>query len=839
MTLRAKAFVTTGVVLTILVFALYLSSQAILLHTFANLEERQARGNMRHALDELQETLSTLDSKASDWADWDDTYAFVVDHNRAFIRSNIQDATFTGLRLNLLLFLDSAGRMVYGKAFDLETQRGVPLPRGIEGYLTRRSPLVRRNPAKGSVTGAIVLPQGPMLIAARPILTSQKKGPVRGTLIMGRSLDEREIDRLRANTHLSLTLHQANDMHLPPDLQAARGDLLKGMSVAFRPLGSNEMAEYAVVHDVNGRVALFLRATEPRAIYAKGKMAVQYFIWLLFASGLVVCAVLVFGQERVVLTRLSLLSKDVTGIAATGDLSARVSEAGRDELSRLGSTINEMLKSLQSYQRERDEAQEALRRAHGELEARVLQRTAELAAANQGLQAEIIERHRAEDALRTSEQRFRALIENGSDVVTLLDTDGVILYYSPSIKRILGYSEEDLVGAEAFALVHPEDAERVRNTFAAILDAQETEVTLHYRFRHQDGSWRHLESRGRNGLGDPAVRAIVVNSRDITQRVQAEEELARLQQEFQQAQKMEVVGRLASGVAHDFNNALMPIMTYGHLLFERLDPADPLHRYAEQIVKTAERAASLPRQLLAFSRKQVLQPTVLNLDALIGDMAKMLRRLIGEDVLLTVTSSDVLGQVLADPGQIEQVITNLAVNARDAMPQGGTLTLETANADVDTASPRLRDGIPPGRYVILTASDTGCGMDRETQARIFEPFFTTKEAGRGTGLGLSTVYGIVTQSGGHIRVESEVGRGTTFRIYLPRVDDAEDATTEPEQEVATGGSEVILLGPYETGDPGTAGIDTLEQLAQVPGSFSGYLWTNKIELIGPAAKALK
>jgi two-component system, cell cycle sensor histidine kinase and response regulator CckA len=267
-----------------------------------------------------------------------------------------------------------------------------------------------------------------------------------------------------------------------------------------------------------------------------------------------------------------------------------------------------------------------------------------------------------------------------------------------------------------------------------------------------------------------------------------------LEARLRQSQKMEAVGRLAGGVAHDFNNLLTVITGYSERLLMGLADDDPLRKGAEAIKRSADRAASLTQQLLAFSRRQIMATKVLDLNTVVANMNKLLQRLIGEDVELVTRPASDLGRIKADPNQIEQVIMNLAVNSRDAMPQGGTLTIETSNVMLDKAYAARHLGLQPGPYVVLAVTDTGCGMDQETQSHLFEPFFTTKEQGKGTGLGLSTTYGIVKQSGGYIWVESEVGRGSTFRIYLPRIEEASDAASlVAEVRSAPHGSETILL----------------------------------------------
>jgi signal transduction histidine kinase len=293
--------------------------------------------------------------------------------------------------------------------------------------------------------------------------------------------------------------------------------------------------------------------------------------------------------------------------------------------------------------------------------------------------------------------------------------------------------------------------------------------------------------KGRSGGLDVRVRRALQEAQERTDRRRAEELL-------RQAQKMEAIGRLAGGVAHDFNNLLTVINGYAQLMMGQLPAQNPLYGNAEEILKAGERAASLTRQLLAFSRKQVLAPAVLNLNLIVSQVEKMLRRLIGEDIRLVAALDPTLGSVRADAGQIEQVLLNLAVNARDAMPIGGRLTLETANVTLDENYAEQHPGIKPGPHVMLAVSDTGIGMDKDTQSHLFEPFFTTKEQGKGTGLGLSTVFGIVKQSEGSIWVYSELGKGTTFKVYLPRVDqDAPSSIGSADKGRSLRGTETILL----------------------------------------------
>ena len=384
---------------------------------------------------------------------------------------------------------------------------------------------------------------------------------------------------------------------------------------------------------------------------------------------------------------------------------------------------------------------------------------------------DVTERRAAEEELRVREEHFRSLIENASDVICVLTPDGTSLYESPSVERVLGWKPEEIVGQENFAFRHPDDAERADAAFAAIL-AGEVVPPMELRLRHRDGRWRIVETVGR--LREQEGRPVVIlNYRDVTERRELEEQLLH-------AQKLEAVGRLAGGVAHDFNNLLTAIGGYAEFLIAGFDADDPRREDALEIARASTRAAALTGQLLAFSRRQVLRPEVLDVGHVLDGLENLLSRLLGAHVTLT-TSAQPGCFVEADRGQLEQVITNLAVNARDAMPGGGRLSLEARTIERD------------GAYVELTVADTGHGMDAETLSHIFEPFFTTKSKDEGTGLGLATVYGIVTQSGGDVLVTSEPDAGSTFRVLLPLCGGAVTTPDEPAPEPVSRGAETILL----------------------------------------------
>lgn len=405
---------------------------------------------------------------------------------------------------------------------------------------------------------------------------------------------------------------------------------------------------------------------------------------------------------------------------------------------------------------------------------------------------------RSREALRASREQYRDLVELAPEGI-FIQAEGRFAYANEAMARILGAARpEDLLGREVVDFVREDYRDLVRERTRQLREERHAVPLVAQVWLRTDGTPVDVEvvAAPVDWEGKPGAQVFV---RDVSARLAAERARRNLEEQLRHAQKMEAVGRLASGVAHDFNNVLTVINGYAQAALERLPPADPLRRDLEEVLRAGERAAALTRQLLTFSRKAPASPVPLDLNAVLAGMEKFLRRLIGSDVEIVSRPAPNLGRVMADPGQIEQVIMNLALNARDAMPKGGTLMLETARVELGAEAAERHLDLSPGPHAVLSVSDTGVGMDRETLARIFEPFFTTKGPGEGTGLGLSIVWAIVREAGGGIWVYSEPGKGTTFKIYFPEAKEAAGAagTSVEAAPALPRGTETVLVAEDE------------------------------------------
>jgi two-component system, cell cycle sensor histidine kinase and response regulator CckA len=416
--------------------------------------------------------------------------------------------------------------------------------------------------------------------------------------------------------------------------------------------------------------------------------------------------------------------------------------------------------------------------------------------AYQSIGEDISDRKRAEEAFRGENIRAQLYLDLAGVVFVALDTDGTVTLANRKACEVLGYAEGEIVGTNWFDHYLPERLrEGVSEVSRKLLCGEIEPVEYHENPVLTRGGEERLIAWHNTALRDDegAIAGLLSSGEDITDRKQAEEEREQLEGQLRQAQKMEAIGQLAGGVAHDFNNLLQAMLGYGEIALNGVEGDSSVHADIEEVLKAGHRAKTLVRQLLAFSRRQVLEMQDVDLNLLIGDLMKMIRRVIGEHITLEVISGHELGVVRADAGQLEQILMNLCVNARDAMPEGGTITIETENVLIDDMYADTHPWVEPGRYVLTSVTDTGCGMDEETIGSIFEPFFTTKEVGEGTGLGLSTVYGLVKQHLGVVHAYSELDRGTSFKVYLPVIERSAAAVGDKIEGPVVGGSETILL----------------------------------------------
>ena len=399
---------------------------------------------------------------------------------------------------------------------------------------------------------------------------------------------------------------------------------------------------------------------------------------------------------------------------------------------------------------------------------------------------DITERKRADQVLRASEARFRQLIENATDIIAVVDANGLLQFQSPSAYRVLGYEPEDLIGRPIMEFIHPEDHGLAKQGLQRALSGTVVPVPVDYRIRHRDGTWRIFQSIGRGMTDGQGVKSVVVNSRDIT-------ETRRLEEQFRESQKMEAIGTLAGGIAHDFNNILTGIIGYTEFAKMEMAANPAIAEELEAVLHAARRAAALVRQILAFSRREAHQRQVLQLRHIVQEVFKLLRATIPATIDFTLTLAGDTPSVLADATQIHQVIMNLGTNAEHAMRgRPGRLSVTLQRCELDAKLAAAHAGLRPGTYALLTVADTGCGMDAATMARIFEPFFTTKPVGEGTGLGLAAVHGIMQSHDGVVAVESQPGAGTTFRLYFPAHADETERASATEGEIPRGQGERIL-----------------------------------------------
>ncbi len=567
------------------------------------------------------------------------------------------------------------------------------------------------------------------------------------------------------------------------DLAVKRGEALESLLAQVPPLSGwhPALAESSASVDRIDRELKELLQEEDRLLeqrWAQARKVIRHDYYVIAGGALIVPVAAVaamFLFAAAIARRVQVLEHNAQRLAQ-GRAIAPV-RLGRDEIGRLEQSVSAAAGLLADREK-------ALRDSAVQLEERVQRRTAELA-------AEVTERTRAEEELAEINQRLQAIIDASPLAIMRIDLQGRVQSWNRAAEEMSGYKAEEVLGRQLPGGTN--DAPTLSDERLAAIARGEALNGAELSRQRKDGSIMYLRlwtAPLHNAAGE--VRGEIAVAADFT-------EQRRLEEQFIQAQKMEAIGRLAGGAAHDFNNVITVISGYGQILLDAVADILPLKEAAQEVLKASDRAAALASQLLVFSRRQVIQPQVLDVNEVVSNLQRMLSRLIGEDVELKTMLSPDLGLVRADPGQLEQVIVNLALNARDAMPNGGRLTIETANVQLDEASARTH-GVASGSYIMLAVTDTGSGMTAEIRSHLFEPFYTTKERGKGTGLGLSTVYGIVKQHGGEIFVYSEPDRGSTFKIYFPQVvEAASPAAAEAVSVPLPRGSETVLVVEDEEG----------------------------------------
>jgi len=718
-----------------LVGGLFAVSWFVLMRGFTNIEEDFASQNLGRASSALYNELEILDRTTSEYASWDQTYAYLRGKNPSYIKTEFPTSTFVQLRVNFVIILSNSGQQLFYKGFDLVGSEQARPPGGLEAHLPSGSLLTSHKDESGRAAGILMLPSGPVLIDSRPVLTSNSKGPIAGTIIMARLLDSNEIRRLSEMVHMAIEIERLDNSQLPPDVRLTASAISRQHRIVTRTFDRESLAAYTTLNDIYGKPALILRILMPRKIYQQGRASLLQFLLLLLAAALVFGAVTLYLLQRAVVSRIANLTENITRIGASGDLSARLAVTGQDEIAYLGDAINAMLEDLERTQLDRHEG-------------------------------------------RT---RLSVMMDKMPAVLWTTDTELRFTSGMGAGLEALGLRAQEMEGKSLFEYFHTDDPEFIAiAAHRKALAGQSVTYEIDWQKHVFDSHVQPLKG------SDGQLLGVIGVALDITDR-------KHLADQLRVSQKMQAVGELAGGVAHDFNNLLMIVKGHAEMLLDRIDSSSARHNL-EQIQSATERAATLTRQLLAFSRKQVLQPKVLDLNDVVAGMIKMFARVIGENIDLAFLPGSKLAPVKADPGQMEQVLLNLVVNARDAMPDGGRLTIETCNVELDSVSASQHPVMEAGSYVMLIVTDTGCGMDAGTQARIFEPFFTTKGQGKGTGLGLATVYGVVKQSGGFIWVYSEVNHGSTFKIYLPQVNaNLERGAPEKTSAATHPGTETILF----------------------------------------------
>lgn len=752
MRLGAKVVLTTAAIFFGLITVLFLISQVVLLGSFRKLEEDDAGRNVERVFSALNEEMKALSSTTRDWAAWDDTYLFVKNRGKAYINSNLTGESLSNLKLSLVVFANQDGEIVYAKAINRQTTEEEAFPAELRSLVSPGSALTSHESPESRLEGIIKYKGGILLAGARPILTSKGVGPARGTLIMGRYIDDEEIRGLSETTRLKVSVI-GYEQGLDEKLRKNAVPFIGGNDeILLRAVDEKSIEGYGVVKDIYNKPAFLFKVEMPRGIFNRGRASLYWFMLYLFLAAVISASAIWWLMKRNVLSRLSRLGGRVEAIGLRGNLSERVSVDGGDEITALSTEMNRMLASLERLETERKTAQNNLRQANDELENRIKERTTHLAE----LENEVLERKRIEGILRKSEASLaeaQRISHLGSWEWDIAKNE---VLWSDEIYRIFGLAPREFGATyEAFLKsVHPEDLEFVKKSVDEAL-WKGRPYRINHRILLPTGDERTVHEQAEvffNEAGRPL--RMIGTVQDITVCKRLEEELFKMQ-------KLESIGVLAGGIAHDFNNILTASSANIFLAKNSLKPDDILHKRLLSAEKALDRAKDLTHKLLTFARggSPVKQTVFIN-DLLVNAASVALA---GSPARCEYSIPEDLWPVEVDVELMSQVIQNLIANAREAMQEGGTIKIRCENVSVNGDSYCVLP-LTEGRYLRISIEDNGDGIPAENLLKIFDPYFTTK--GLGNGLGLAVCHSVIKNHHGLITVESNVGVGTTFHVYL-------------------------------------------------------------------------
>jgi PAS domain S-box-containing protein len=721
MRLRIKILSIMSLTTLALIIILYGFTQITILRTAIEMEKDATRQDVDRALNALSDELEEMLSITRDYASWDDTYAFVIDRNENYIETNLVDETFINLRLNLMLFIDKNGQIVFQKGFDLKEKKETSIPQGLLEHIDSNNPLVHHPNEQSTLAGIIILPRGPMIVTSAPILTSSYMGPIRGALIMGRYLDSDEISRLSQKTHLSINIVQINDSKLPTDFQTATlSTLVDRNEFVIRPLNENTVAGYALINDIYGKPALVLRVDLPRNTYNEAKRNIAYFIYSLVFSASAFAAAITLLVEKSIISRVTKLERMVDEIGKTGNMATRIPVTGRDEISSLTENVNNMLEQLEERQQQ----------------------------------------------LVTERDKLDLVTQNLGAGLALISNSMKILWANKIWKKTFG----DFEGKTCQEALKQSGEPCPRCGAQEIFEKGLDRVAYEQLRKDMDGNLIWLEViatplKDRDGRASAALELTV----PITERKQMEEELRRHLEHLEELveertrkmleyEKLAAVGETAMMIGHDLRNPLQVMMNIVYLAGEHLrsilpnvpdpDKANQIKGLCSSMEEQIEYMNKIVSDLQDFARplQPRFQPT--NLTQLIKDTVLTIRK--PETVKISLNFKHEFPDLKIDGAMMRRALTNLITNAVQSMPRGGEITVTTSKR---------------GKTALISVEDTGEGISKENLTKLFKPFFTTKA--KGQGLGLPVTKRIVEAHGGVIKVKSKVGVGTTFTIELP------------------------------------------------------------------------